>query len=38
LKVETIQESIDELNVDIAGLKRKKDEWAKLLGIEGAAV
>jgi FtsZ-interacting cell division protein YlmF len=38
LKVETIQESIDELNVDIAGLKRKKDEWAKLLGIQGAEV
>lgn len=38
LKVETIQESVDELNADIAGLRRKKDEWAKFLGIEGADV
>ena len=38
LKVETIQESIDELNADIAGLRARKDEWAKHLGIEGAEV
>jgi uncharacterized protein HemX len=38
LKVETIQESIDELHTDIAGLKRKKDEWSKFLGIENSDV
>lgn len=37
LKDETLQESIDELNVDIAGLKKKKDEWAKFLGITESA-
>jgi len=36
LKEETIQESIEELNEDIAGLRKKKDEWAKFLGIEGS--
>jgi hypothetical protein len=38
LKEEHNEEAAEELRGDIAGLKKKKEEWAKLLGIEGCDV
>ena len=35
---ENIEEVINELKADITGLKKKKEEWARLLGIEGCDV